>query len=211
MPQPFKGEWSSTIESVSQRPALAVHIAMIANLWATVEYSLGLLIAHILDAEAVVGTAMYLSLISETSRDAVLITAAKEKLSEDKFTEFEELIRTLKGPRKMRNVVIHGLWATAKDRPDSLILIDHRKMARMFSYTNKEMEPLSDELKKYGKAIEDHANSALEYTEKDFIRIEDSIMAASSKLGKFSYDLMAPKIEKKMQSFEAKLKPITEK
>jgi len=201
MPQPFKGEWASTIESVSQRPALAVHIAMIANMWATIEYSLGVLIAQILDAEAVVGTAMYLSLISENSRDAVLMTAAREKLSEDKFKEFEELIRALKGPRKMRNVVVHGLWATAKDRPDSLILVDHRKMARMFSYIHKEMEPLSDELKKYSNAIEEHANSALEYQEKDFERIERAIEEASGKLGAFSYSLMKPRLDEKMNMF----------
>lgn len=190
MPQPFKGTSRGDRNVLLQRPELAARIANIAALWAQAELSLGMLFSQLLQTESVVGTAMYLSLISEQARDAAMQAAAQEKLPEQFKAEFVILASSLRSPRKERNAVVHGLWAISDDKPDSLILIDSRKMVKMFSWVHAgNIKPLSESATRYTQAIKDQSESHLEYTIADLVRIENNITAALDRIGAFAMSL----------------------
>lgn len=195
MPQPFKGVWTHDNNTLLQRPELAIKIAHITALWAHTEYVLGMLFSKILEADAVTGTAMYLSLISENARDSALQAAAKEKLSPEQFARFQALMKELKGPRKQRNTVAHGCWAISPEAPGSLILLDTKKMVRMYSFIGQDMRPMSKEIQKYAEAIKEHSEAQLEYTAKDFDNVINQILDGMKKVSEFYNELMKPFFE----------------
>ncbi len=195
MPQPFKGEWTHDNNTLLQRPELAIKIAHITSLWAQAEFGLGMLFSKILETDAVTGTAMYLSLISEAARDSAIQAAAKEKLSPDQLERFQRLLNELKGPRRQRNTVAHGCWAISSEAPQSLILLDTRKLVRMYSFIGQDMRPMSKELEKYADAIKEHSEAQLEYTATDFDNIVKDITNVISKVSEFQNELMKPFFE----------------
>jgi hypothetical protein len=136
MPKTFSltDGWQYDPDSVRQRPILAAHIGTIAAMWAQVEVTMGILLSMLLGADAVVGTAMYTSLISEQARLAAMNAAANEKLPTELRDKYLSLMRSIKIPRKARNKVVHGLWAISEKRPDCLVLIDTNKYIRQISF-----------------------------------------------------------------------------
>src|SRR3989442_889088 len=127
MPQPIKmfkglmGRVTWGMESLKERPNLATHIGIIAGMSQHMEVAIGRVLGAILGTEAEVAVAMYFSLTGDAAKREVLETAARTKLSDELFAEFTVLLKSLKGPRGMRNDVVHGIWAVADERPDSLI------------------------------------------------------------------------------------------
>lgn len=197
-PAPNIGEptenWRFDPECIKQRPILAAHIGTIAAMWAQIETSLGNLLSKMLGTDAGVGTAMYLAIVSEQARTAALEAAAKEKLPSEFKEKFSALIKSLKSPRKKRNIVVHGLWAISDGHPDSLILIDSNKFIRMWSANHAvsastKSEEIVAAIEKMTEAFKEHHSSVLEYRAGDFIRIEEDILQASQKIGKFDMEL----------------------
>ena len=184
MPKPFKESLRCARDAIKERPQLLNHIGIIATMWTHVDHSLGLLLSRILDTEAVVGTAMYFSLIGEKACDAAMKAATEVKLSPNLNTKFIELMNATKLPRKDRNKIVHGLWAISDQRPDSLVLCDQKERANMYSYiyqgiVGKELE----------KAKNDHWSSLIEFEETDFIKIEEQISEVLDKIDAFTEEL----------------------
>ena len=181
-----KNNWRYDQDSIKNRPALAAHIGTIAAMWSQIEATLGLIFSQLLGSHAVVGTAMYLSIISEQARDSAMKAAANEKLPAELKDKFEVLMSELKGPRKTRNKIVHGLWAISDHHEDCLILIDTRKMIRYWSFNNS---PMIDFASRRIDAMKDHVSSTAEYRESDFLQIEDQISLAMRKVGVFQGEL----------------------
>jgi hypothetical protein len=130
------GHASITFDSVAalrSRPALALEIGVITAAWATVEASLGELVAEILNTDAKLGLAIFLGLRAEGLQREVIKAAAQEKLPSDLADKVIQAVSDLRDKASGRNHIVHGVWGTCADYPDDLIWIDRKDSIREFS------------------------------------------------------------------------------
>ena len=172
MPQPYFGNWQSTQNSLAERPILAAHVGIIAALWAHVEYRLALLMALILHIDAEVAMVMYAPVRSEAARLAIIEAIVKDRLSEERLTEFQKLRKRVKSTGDERDKIVHGLWGIPENVKDSLIWYDGTKSVEQVSGI---ISRLARTEKKTYKPPKRGLMTALEYKVSDFIDIEKRI------------------------------------
>jgi hypothetical protein len=114
MPQPLR-KWlpgvEFTEEALAQRPNIAAKIAQVAAAWSSVEVDVGLLLAILLDTEALTGVSMYLALSGSAAQDRVLLAAAEARLPDDMQHIMSNMLRDIRARGKERNRVVHALWS----------------------------------------------------------------------------------------------------
>ena len=91
----------------------------------------------------------------------------------------------------MRNTVVHGLWAISDSKPDSLILVQSDKLIKMVAASHvRDRSAVASQ--KHGDALQEMKESHLEYTEKDFLDIQNSIIKAGTQVAAFHFELVKP-------------------
>ena len=201
----FDGESNSSLKSVAERPELAVHIGLIIGMWAVVESQLSHLLSIILQSDAKIGATLFSVIKAESGRLAMIDAIADDRFTLEQKTEYEALQKRVKSVGKYRDTIAHNIWGVSTTCPNSLILFDARKSARwMASFTSNLADPLRHdksltENQKSHRALilhmtaeREYANSAREYTEKEFLHIESEITQLSFDLGQFASKLHPP-------------------
>ena len=189
MPQPLR-TYSSLLTGLSaldERPALAHHIAEIALAWTLVEMRLGLLLATLLRTESEAGAAMYLALSSATAKYAALQGAAEMQLNRTDTTTFEMILKKVRRKQRLRNEVVHGLWAITPDHPDALILSNSNEQLAELA----QLQPGAPEqfLQRPGRKARTKATSFWIWKERDFTKLVTDIGGVNSDVFKFTLDL----------------------
>src|SRR6185312_13652813 len=149
MPQSYRGKEKVRFghEAILERPALAAHIGAIATLWTVIEEGWGMILADMLQADAEVGMALYLSLSGSAAQVATLRAAAEYALKDEgDRTDFGDLLRGEKSPAAERNRIVHGRWGILPSRDDVLILGERdwtpRAMAALNVHYSKPLNAL---------------------------------------------------------------------
>lgn len=106
---------------MAMRPELAAQVAIVVSTWSYVETSIGRLLSFMMGVKSEVGIAMYLALSGSAAQDAVLDAVAKDYFSQDRLDIFHAIRKCSEGPRRQRNLVVHGLWGYNQEMPDSLL------------------------------------------------------------------------------------------
>jgi len=196
MPQPFKRGWLPTPDACILRPQLAAHIGTIASLWTHMELLLGKVTGEIMHVDAFIGMSIYAAIKSEVIRLSIIDNVAERYLNPDLCAEFKKLRERIRRTSDERDTVIHGLWGLPMAElggndffatTDTMILADQRKIvmyvAAVTALVHKGKDFPGD--KERIAAAEDQVIPALEYTERDFIAIEDRIKERTREVSEF--------------------------
>ncbi len=164
------------------RPSLAARIGNIAGLWSKLEVHRANLLAVALQMEANIATAMFVKIESDGGKQAVLRAAFEEKVPA-LLNDFLALNKRISGTYRERCDVLHGLWAVPKGplaRNDTLIWSDPRGAVASFGAMVTDTVSMIE--KEHGAytpiawhKVTKYTEDSLEYTEQDFIDIENRI------------------------------------
>lgn len=110
--------------ALRDHPALATLIAYAITDWARVEASLGTALILMLGAEAKAAAAMYGSLKSPQAKAETFLAVARMVLNKELAETFEAVLIHLNRVAETRNRLAHGLWATSRDVPNALLVVD---------------------------------------------------------------------------------------
>jgi hypothetical protein len=142
MPQPYRkrgGHVHFHPDSLKERPELGLLIGCIAAEAARMDLHLiriaGALARHLVwtdgfskehiemsDRVVEMIAKSFLSLSGSTARNSMLDALAKDALTPDKLTRFNEMKKRLRAINKQRNRIVHGIWGFDAALPDALIL-----------------------------------------------------------------------------------------
>lgn len=192
MPQPLiKG---ATVyfsgNAIEERPILAKHIGIIAGLWTDLDVRRATLLCDLLRTEARLATAMYMSIATDGGKQAVLNAVVEEKFPE-LFEEFYLLSKTIGKTANERNNVLHGIWGLSNQNSETLIWIDLKNHVKASATLREVGDSIMDskDHKPLEKKLHDDISLELEahreYTEKDFINIENRIKERIEELRQF--------------------------
>jgi hypothetical protein len=176
MPQPYhgNGDVEFVIGKILSNP-FAPHFAKIAMGWTFSEEAWGHLLATMLSFEAGAGLIMYHALTGTGAQRSVLNEVADKYLSAQFRDEFNSIMEETRRRAKERNTVIHGMWFTAKDIPDALILAPRNAITTLIGkviHRGAKARLAGVEASK--GSLSDFSEWRV-YRERDFVAIEDRI------------------------------------
>lgn len=190
MPQPLSRVKSNASLFISNNsfadfPDLAALLASIVEQSAHIDSWHGAILSEMLGASAEIGIAMYGSLSGAQAQRDVLAAVAQEKLSGDTLDLFAVVMKIAGSARKMRNAVVHGVWATSPDIPDGLVMIpgaDYTAaQAKMSAAKAQNKEPIKalddDRIYVYKlsdfRHVEQRVRESLSYSQHFFLSLAD--------------------------------------
>jgi hypothetical protein len=109
---------------LDDKPAMAILVAKIFAVWASIETELSFLMVRILGASPSPAMAIYDTLTAQHLQLGALEAAARVKLSIEHYAIFLATISIAKNTQKPRNHLAHWNWGGCEQRPDLLALID---------------------------------------------------------------------------------------
>jgi hypothetical protein len=126
MPQPYRSVAGDTItygpHTLTERPDLALHIAIIASLWGTIDDRIARLFVPLIGNCYLTVTAMFFAVASLSARLDILKTAARVRASKELYAELDgSLVPEIRARARERVPIIHGLWGISERHPDALI------------------------------------------------------------------------------------------
>lgn len=198
MPQPYRGKEKVRFgyEAILERPALAAHIGAIATLWTVIEEGWGVILANILDADAKVGVAMYLSLTGSAAQAHTLRAVAEHALEDEALrAEFGDLLKGEKDAGRERNRVVHGRWGILPSREDVLILGERDWTTKVTAVLNHHYSRPFNPFNPEGPDIPQFNRSR--YDERDFRAIERRLAAFQKKQSAFATKLRAANLARR--------------
>lgn len=109
---------------------MAASVLGVINLWSQIEYNYGAILTRIASADAVIVAAVFQSMVSGEARQAALFAAAKERLTPEQAGLIMAVIDSTKASRKARNAFAHHIWGSLNTRPDCVILVHPKTLAK---------------------------------------------------------------------------------
>ena len=124
MPRPPRpGAWAAGGESVAERPALAVKIAVIANLWTSIEGHMAYALGAMIGSDDKVAMAILSKVQTATAKSQMIRAVGKASLDKRIEPELLKLLKSFDDLAPRRNHVVHGLWGTTESEPDGLLWV----------------------------------------------------------------------------------------
>ena len=109
---------------------MAAAVLGVINLWSQIEYNYAAVLTKIARADPITVQAVFQSMISGEARQAALFAAAKERLTPEQSSLIMAVIDTTKTSRNARNAFAHHIWGSINSRPDCVILVHPKTMAK---------------------------------------------------------------------------------
>lgn len=119
--------WS--VNALVKHPDLAAIIADVISLGARAEHQWAEILVHLLRADPKTGMAMYAEVSSAEAQRAMLLAAAKARLSKKDYLLVSAVMAACAPARRIRNHFAHRLWGHADQISDGLLLIDPEELA----------------------------------------------------------------------------------
>ena len=188
MPNPYRGGhalWN--VDTLTQRPELAMHLGVIAGMWSVIEAQLGHVLATILHSDALVGMTIYSVIKAEGARLDAMDAIASERLSPVDYATFIALQKAVRSVGKQRDVLMHNIWAVSEAHPKSLVLHDVRKWTAFAASSRAENQTTNPDGHK--KIYDAMIASSMEYKEQDFLAIQRDVKALYFQLLEFAMRL----------------------
>ena len=139
--------------------------------WSEVEHGFGAILGLILGSDRRGAMTLYLALTGSASKTAALRAIARDRMSEGRWAELEELLKAAKGSAGERNDLAHGIWGYDTGYPDHLVLMPPNEMTR---WTGGLLKPLKPGDPSPGPEL-------LLYSEKDFLDTGERIAAVKNR------------------------------
>lgn len=185
MPKPYKGSWTWGLKVLRQRPHLAANLGYIASMWAVVETKLANIVSRALQADALVAISIYSLIRSEGTRLEVIESLLRNRLSEGDFEEYQRLKKRVRRVGDQRDRFMHAIWATSMSKPESIILIDSRSQMTLDASAAAMSATGESNSEQHSQLFDKHKASLLEYTQRDFIDLENLITELFAELCHF--------------------------
>lgn len=128
--------------AMSKRPSLAVKVAEVISIWASIETEILFLATDILDADYVAVSAMLGALTSSEAKTAALIAAATAVLDSSDLALFSKVRAATKASRDRRNEFAHHIWMCSDELPDALLLVDPKYLSSFSVMERRAIENL---------------------------------------------------------------------
>jgi hypothetical protein len=172
-----------------QRPALVILIALVASHWAKLEHTLSLPFTVLLGGQEPSAFEAYHELFELNLRQKMFTAVARKKnLPLDLISEAKCIYDDARKIAPARHTVVHGIWATIADRPDSLLLCKPDEINRKVDDFSREMNDKLDALAQGEAAMPWSFDLTLddytEYKHADFQDILNRIMALDGRADK---------------------------
>lgn len=120
---PRPGAWGAGGQSVAERPALAVKIAVIANLWTSIEGHMAYALGAMIGSDDKVAMAILSKVQTATAKSQMIRAVGKASLDKRLEPELLKLLKSFDDLAPRRNHVVHGLWGTTDAEPDGLLWV----------------------------------------------------------------------------------------
>lgn len=136
MPQPLNRVCSTpgllriTDEAHAQRPELAVLAMTLIAAWSRVELQCSYIFALSIDAQHERAAKLLNACESAGARLSLIRTAVQDRLGDEAFALFSDIMKIGTAAKNARNDLAHGLWGCCKALPDALLLVDARYFAQ---------------------------------------------------------------------------------
>lgn len=111
---------------LAARPALAVHVLTVIEIWAHIESTILLMVSTCLKAEPVIGAAMLLAIDSQSAQRSAVLAAVKAVLPENDWPLFQAGYSAASQFRGTRNRFAHDLWGYSDKATDVLLLLSSK-------------------------------------------------------------------------------------
>lgn len=121
--KPKPGPWGAGGETVTERPALAIKIAVIANLWTSIEGHIAHALGSMIGSDDRVAMAILSKVQTATAKAQMIRAIAKASLHDSLQPQLLNLMRSFDELAPRRNHVVHGLWGTMASEPDGLLWV----------------------------------------------------------------------------------------
>jgi hypothetical protein len=189
--------------ALTDRPALALKIALIMNAWAMVESELGILLSVLLGANAETIVNVYNALNSWFQQCKVVVAAGEAVLEADDLELLQAILRVANTLIEKRNKIAHATWAATPSVPDGLVLWRVKAGTSNFAKTQSMQEKQSRAFSQQDISTalqhrDDITNSYLKtarnfevYRAADFDRLVRKLESLDDWIFKFQFSLSA--------------------
>lgn len=178
--------------SLEREPELAALVAEAIATWSAIDHGLGMILVHLLgaDAEAVLG--MYSEVIDINRKRRLILGAGKAVLSDADFEILEAATLAARWQCTIRNKLAHGLWGQCDKVPDALIWTDQKHvLAQLYKRYNYDITKILRDTN--SDDIEDHhfrlfrKDKIYVYNKDDFKRVIRDFNEVANILGEVRF------------------------
>jgi len=192
MPQPLRKKVGLNLmfERIGEKPELAAKIGQIVAISGLMESRLSAILASVSGGNVEVTMAMFQAVNSTDAQRAMVKAAAEVALSGHELEALLELMDEYRNRARERNKIVHGIWATADEFPDALLLgraADLAAMAKRITQLNGEWSSATEDL------TEVIWRNCMVYEAKDFDDVISRLKGFDNQLANFWMSLIAGK------------------
>lgn len=167
----FRGKTSysfglSFTKPALERPELSAMVLNVIGTWSRIDMHINQMASLFLSADVHVVFKMLNSIESISARRTAIRTAAQHMLSDGDYRIFSAALKTTKSSELRRYVFAHHVWATSKEFPNELLLIDP-KTANILAAAEAEYDITRDPKGSVNKKPFSNMECIYIYTEKD--------------------------------------------
>lgn len=125
------GPWGAGGEAVAERPLLAVKIAVIANLWTSIEGHMAYALGSMIGSDDRVAMAILSKVQTATAKSQMIRAIGKASLPPFMQPELGQVLGAFDALAPARNKVVHGLWGTTEAEPEGLLWVPPNAPSRL--------------------------------------------------------------------------------
>ncbi len=119
-------------QALIARPKLTSLMTAIFLLWSVAEQHIGMMFGLLLDSNADDAFDLFHAFNDLGPKQTAIRALANKKLSAQLNEEIENMLKNLRKRSRVRNAIVHGLWAVSDDLPDEILKVDEKEFNRRF-------------------------------------------------------------------------------
>lgn len=189
MPQPLRRKvlLNFMVSAIESRSELAVKLSQIIAISSLMETRLSAILAGISGGNAEITVAMFQAVNSTDAQRSMLRSAAEVALAGHELDTLCDLLDEHRNRAKERNKIVHGIWCTADEYPDALLLARPADIAAI----SKRMAVF----RHFGQSVHDEATddiwkNCMIYRAQDFDQVLGRLISFDNQIAQFWVNLL---------------------